>query len=417
MLSVVAFRDATTVFPCFRGMLERTGRRHAAVQPGPPEAQVEPQRAGTVKGSSGGMRVSIFRQMEEGGHEALIFCYDRPAGLKAIIALHDTTLGPGLGGCRMWPYASEDEAVRDSLRLSQGMTAKSALAGVNYGGAKVVIWGDPRSDKSEALFRALGRFIESLGGRVITGTDAGTYPEDFVLARSETRYVVGLPVEYGGSGDTSATTSFGVFAGIQACLEEVYGTDDLRDRRVVVQGCGKVGSRLARLLVEAGAAVTVADVDLQRARELASSCGARVVAAEDVYDEPCDVFAPCALGGVLNDETIPRLRCRIVAGAANNQLAEPRHAEELRRRDILWAPDYVINAGGLIQVADELEGFDRDRVLRKTAAIRPLLAEIFRVARQRSITTLEAADILVRRRLTGAAHLRSFYRPPARTAR
>ena len=357
------------------------------------------------------MRVSIFTQMAEGGHRALIFCHDPAAGLRAVMAIHDTTLGPGLGGCRMWTYASEEEAVRDALRLSQGMTAKSALAGVNYGGAKVVIWGDPERDKSEALFRALGRFVQSLGGRIITGTDAGTYPDDFVHARAETPYLVGLPPAYGGSGDSSETTAYGVFVGIQACLDEVFGSDDVRGRRVAIQGCGKVGEKLARRLVEAGARVTVADIDAVRARRLAGRYGVDVVPPDDIYDVSCDVFAPCALGGVLDDATIPRLRCRIVAGAANNPLAEPRHAAALQARRILYAPDYVINAGGLIQVADELDGFDRDRVLRKTAAIRPLLAEIFRIARQRSVTTLEAAELMVRRRLEGAARLRTFYRP------
>ena len=357
------------------------------------------------------MLVSIFEAMAAGGHRELVFCYDPAAGLRAVMAVHDTTLGPGLGGCRMWPYSSEEEVVQDALRLSQGMTAKSALAGVNYGGAKVVIWGDPGRDKSEALFRALGRFVHTLGGLVITGTDAGTNPEDFVAARWETPYLVGLPPAFGGSGDSSETTAYGVFVGIQACLEEVYGDADLRGRRVAVQGCGKVGSKLVRRLVEAGAEVTVTDVDPAKARAVARPYGLRVVDADAIYDEPCDVFAPCALGGVINDATIPRLRCRVVAGAANNQLEEPRHAAALQDRQILYAPDYVINAGGLIQVADELDGFDRDRVMRKTAAIGPMLRAIFRVARERSITTLEAAEWMVRRRLAGAAALRTFYRP------
>ncbi|WP_460039069.1 Leu/Phe/Val dehydrogenase [Thermaerobacter litoralis] len=355
--------------------------------------------------------MSIFEAMAAGGHRELVFCYDPAAGLRAVMAVHDTTLGPGLGGCRMWPYSSEEEVVQDALRLSQGMTAKSALAGVNYGGAKVVIWGDPGRDKSEALFRALGRFVHTLGGLVITGTDAGTNPEDFVAARWETPYLVGLPPAFGGSGDSSETTAYGVFVGIQACLEEVYGDADLRGRRVAVQGCGKVGSKLVRRLVEAGAEVTVTDVDPAKARAVARPYGLRVVDADAIYDEPCDVFAPCALGGVINDATIPRLRCRVVAGAANNQLEAPRHAAALQDRQILYAPDYVINAGGLIQVADELDGFDRDRVMRKTAAIGPMLRTIFRVARERSITTLEAAEWMVRRRLAGAAALRTFYRP------
>ena len=357
------------------------------------------------------MRVSIFAAMAAGGHRQLVFCHDPAAGLRALVAIHDITLGPGLGGCRMWPYATEAEAVADALRLSQGMTAKSALAGVNYGGAKVVIWGDPNRDKSEVLFRALGRFVHSLGGMVVTGTDAGTNPEDFVAARQETPYLVGLPPAYGGSGDSSETTAYGVFVGIQACLEEVYGDGDLKGRRVAVQGCGKVGSKLVRRLVEAGAEVAVADVDAARSRAVARRYGARVVDPEAIYDEPCDVFAPCALGGVINDATVPRLRCRVVAGAANNQLAEPRHAAALQDRGILYAPDYVINAGGLIQVADELDGFDRDRVMRRTAAIGPMLRAIFRVARERSITTLEAAEWMVRRRLAGVAALRTVYRP------
>lgn len=356
--------------------------------------------------------MEIFAEMAREGHEQLIFCHDRVTGLRAIIAIHDTTLGPALGGCRMYLYPGEDDAIADALRLSRGMTYKSAAAGVNHGGGKAVMWGDPRSGKGEALFRALGRFVQALGGRFITGTDMGTFKEDFVWARAETGYLVALPEEYGGSGDSSIITAYGVYRGMQAAAQEAWGDTQLRGRTVAVQGVGKVGYHLVEHLIDDGARVIIADVvpeNVQRTTQAFPQV--QTVSAADIYGVACDIFAPCAIGGILNDDTIPQLRCRVVAGAANNVLREPRHGDELHRRGILYCPDYVINAGGLIQVADELQGFNRDRAVRKTAGIFELLREIFSISRREGIPTYRAADVLAERRLAAIAAVQRLYVP------
>ncbi|HEY8393292.1 MAG TPA: Glu/Leu/Phe/Val dehydrogenase dimerization domain-containing protein [Thermaerobacter sp.] len=352
----------------------------------------------------------VFDRMEQLGHEQVVFCHDKYSGLKAIIAIHDTTLGPALGGCRMWPYASEEEAIIDALRLARGMTYKNAAMGLNYGGGKSVIIGNPRTDKSEALFRAFGQFVESLGGRYITAEDVGTTAEDMAFIAMETAHVVGLP---GRSGDPSPATAYGVFCGIKACLAEVYGDESLQGRRVAIQGLGHVGYHLARLLREAGAELIVTDIDPERAERAAREFDARVVPPDTVYDAECDIFAPCALGAILNDETISRLRCRIVAGSANNQLAEPRHAAELERRGIVYAPDYVINGGGVIHVAEETApgGYNRERAFAKVATIYDKVRAVLRIAREEGITTAEAADRLAERRLEAIGRLRRFHLP------
>ncbi|MGE5542429.1 MAG: Glu/Leu/Phe/Val dehydrogenase dimerization domain-containing protein, partial [Bacillota bacterium] len=290
--------------------------------------------------------MEIFKAMAQDGHEQLVFCRNRATGLKAIIGIHDTSLGPALGGCRMWPYKTEEDAIVDVLRLSKGMTYKSAAAGCNYGGGKMVVWGDPQKDKSEAMFRALGRFVEGLDGRFLTGTDVGTVSGDFVWASYETDKVNALPEEYGGSGDSSIITAFGVWKGMKACAKEVFGAESLKDLRIVVQGVGKVGYHLVGHLIDEGASVTIADINKGYVERVTSKYPVKVVDPDAVYDVECDVFSPCALGAVINDDTTKRLKCRIVAGAANNQLKEDRHGQELKARGILYAPDYVINAGG-----------------------------------------------------------------------
>ncbi|HEY8552862.1 MAG TPA: Glu/Leu/Phe/Val dehydrogenase dimerization domain-containing protein [Thermaerobacter sp.] len=352
----------------------------------------------------------VFANMEAMGHEQVVFCYDRTTGLKAIIAIHDTTLGPALGGCRMWPYASEEDALVDVLRLSRGMTYKHAAMGLNFGGGKSVIIGDPRRDKSEMLFRAFGQFVDSLGGRYITAEDVGTGTEDMAYIAMETRHVVGLP---GRSGDPSPATAYGVFRGMKACLGEAFGDESFQGRVVAIQGLGHVGAHLARLLHEAGARLVVTDIDPERAQRVAAEFGAQVVPPDAIYDVECDVFAPCALGAILNDETIPRLRCRIVAGSANNQLAEPRHGAELARRGILYAPDYVINGGGVIHVADEYApgGYDRDRAFARVATIYDKIKAILAMAREQGITTAEAADRLAEQRIRAIAQLRRLHMP------
>ncbi|MBT9259280.1 MAG: leucine dehydrogenase [Clostridiales bacterium] len=345
--------------------------------------------------------MGIFDDMARGGHEQVMFFREPTTGLRAILAFHNTVLGPGLGGTRMYPYASEEEALEDVLRLSKGMTYKSAAVDLDFGGAKCVIWGDPRRDKTPELMRALGRFVEGLKGRFYTGTDVGTTPEDFAVAAKECRYIVGLPKAYGGGGDSSVPTAKGVFYGMQAVAQFLWGSPDLKGRRIAIQGVGKVGEKLARHLHEAGAELILADVDEARAKTVAEELGAQVVAPDEILYQPCDILSPCALGGILNEETIPRLKCQAVAGSANNQLKEPEDGHRLHQRGILYAPDYIINAGGLIQVADELDprGFHEERVLAKTLAIKESLLRIFALAKEKGISPAEAADHLVEEKL------------------
>lgn len=352
--------------------------------------------------------MGVFDRMAEHGHEQVFFCWQPDVNLRAIIAFHDTTMGPGLGGTRMRPYPSVDEALTDALRLSRGMTYKSAAVDVDFGGAKCVILGDPRTEKSPELFRALGRFVDGLGGRFFTGTDVGTYPEDFVHAARESGFFVGLPAEYGGSGDSSIPTAHGVFHGMKAAALHLWGDESLAGRTVAIQGVGKVGAKLARALAKEGARLLLADLNSGAAVALAKEAGGQAVPTEEILTSDCDILSPCALGGVLNDETIPALRCRAVAGSANNQLADARHGAMLHERGILYAPDYVINAGGLIQVADELhpEGPNPERVLHRTQAIRDILLAIFRLSAERGVPTSEAADRLVEERLARTFRIR-----------
>ncbi|MCL4515708.1 MAG: leucine dehydrogenase [Firmicutes bacterium] len=353
--------------------------------------------------------MKIFDEMAKNGHEQLIFNYDRTTGLKAIIAIHDTTLGPALGGCRMWNYSSEEEAVIDALRLSRGMTYKCGISGVDFGGGKTVIIGDPQRGKSEELFRALGRFVETLGGRYYTGTDVGTTYDDFVYVSRETSSVVGLPEEYGGSGNSSIITAFGVWKGIKACARTVFGSDSLSGLTIAIQGLGKVGGHLVELLHQEGAELVVTDINEEYVRDIKERYPVHVVAPEEIFGVSCDIFSPNALGAVLNDETIPRLKCKIVAGAANNQLKEPRHGDMLFEKGVLYAPDYVINAGGLIQVADEFDGYSKDRAFKKAAGIYDTLIKIFAIARHRNIPPFRAVDEIVERRISRIGDIRGMY--------
>lgn len=363
-------------------------------------------------------RMGIFDKMAEHRHEQVTFCFDRVSGLKSIIAIHNTSLGPALGGTRMWPYNSEHEMLDDVLRLSRGMTYKSGAAGCNFGGGKATVWGDPAKDKSELLFRALGTFIQSFDGRFITGTDVGTVGDDFVFAHAVTPYVVALPEEHGGSGDSSVTTAFGVWHGLRACAEAVFGRPALKGLRVAVQGVGKVGFRLVGYLLEEGAVVIVTDVAAANVEKTMKAYAGKVttVAPEAIFDVDCDIFSPNALGAVISDVTIPRLKARIVAGAANNQLAEERHGDELHRRGILYAPDYVINAGGLIQAAEEFPTFSRERALKHAAAIYDALKRIFAISKRDDIPTYRAADLMVEERLAAVASGRIYVRRPGGTA-
>lgn len=352
--------------------------------------------------------MDLFKKMAAEGHEQVMFLRDKAGGkLKSIVAFHDSTLGPPLGGTRMYPYASEEEAVTDALRLSKGMTLKSGASGLNHGGVKGIIWGDPEKDKDEILLRAYGRFIEGLKGRFITGTDVGTYSTDFVDVGSETKYVVGLPVEYGGSGDTSVLTAYGVFLGIKACIKETTGKEDLKGVKVAVQGVGKVGSKLCRHLREAGASVVLTDVREDIARSIAAEVGGTYVKPDEILSVEADVLSPNALGAVINEKTIPLLKCKIVCGGANNQLATPEDAERLYRRGILYAPDYVVNAGGVIQVADELLGFNRERARLKVERIPALLKTIFAISKREGVNTEMAATRMVEERIAGVTKLKA----------
>jgi leucine dehydrogenase len=344
--------------------------------------------------------MDVFSSPAFDEHEQVNLFYHRDSGLRAIVALHDTTLGPAVGGCRMWPYATEADAITDVLRLSKGMTFKAAMADLPYGGGKTVIIGAPKTDKSEALFRALGRAIDSLGGRYYTGEDVGTSPQDMDWAGEETTYVLGS-TRGGGSGDPSPVTARGVWLGIRAAVAHKLQRNDLAGVRVAIQGLGHVGYNLARLLAQDGARLIVADIDQTRVERAADELAAKVVDIDAILSAECEVLAPCALGGVLNDDTIPRLACQIVAGAANNQLLEDRHGAALHARGILYAPDYVINAGGLINIALELQpgGYDRARALAQVGAIGTTLAEVFERATRAGLPTHEVADRIARERI------------------
>ena len=339
------------------------------------------------------------------GYERVVKAEDPVSGLKALIAVHDTTLGPALGGLRMWPYRSWDEAIFDVLRLSRGMTYKSAVADTGLGGGKSVILGNPKTDKSEALFRAMGRFIDYLDGTYITAEDVGTAVDDMVNVRKETKWVTGLPCSLGSSGDPSPYTSLGVFRGQKACLEEAFGSGDFRGKVVAIQGMGHVGTFLADLLHEAGAKMIVTDISPEKCKDVIAKYGAAFVPPDSIYDVPCDVFAPCALGAVINDETLKRLKTKIVAGGANNVLLREDHGDRLREAGILYAPDYVINAGGIINVSLEVEpgGYDEARSRKKVENIYNALKSIFHISRERGISTNRASnhlaeDILARGR-------------------
>lgn len=357
------------------------------------------------------MGTQILAKMEEYDHEEIIFFQNKDAGLKAIVAIHNTVLGPALGGTRMWPYASEEDALKDVLRLSRGMTYKAAAAGLNLGGGKAVIIGDPKKDKSQTLFSVYGKFLNTLGGRYITAEDVGTDVNDIEYMYTETDFVVGIEASHGGSGDPSPFTALGVFQGIQACCNRTFGSDELRGRTVVVQGIGAVGSKLARLLVGAGAKVVIADVDTARVDHLKKELGVEAVKAEEAPSVPCDIFAPCALGAVINDKSVDQLKCKIVAGAANNQLERLENAERLKQREILYAPDYVINAGGLMNVYLELEGYSRERAERMTRGIYYNLNQIFQMAEDRKISTAAAADQLVTQRLDKVGRASAIFEP------
>ena len=329
-------------------------------------------------------------------YEQIVFGHDAETGLRTIIAIYSTARGPALGGTRMWKYANEDEALADALRLGKAMAYKAACADLPLGGGKAVIIGDARKDKTDDLMRAYGRQVEQLGGRYITTADVGTTVKDLDVIAETTRFVTGTS---GGSGDPSPVTAHGVWHGLRAVAETAFGESGLSGKHVVVQGVGKVGSGVARRLRDEGARVTVADIDAEAARALADEIGADVVDAAEAMEVPCDVFSPCALGPIVTDKTVDSFKCRAIAGAANNQLEQPSLARALADAGILYAPDYVINAGGLINVEDELHGYNAARAHRKAESIADTLRQIFRLAEDRGILPAEAADMVAEERI------------------
>jgi leucine dehydrogenase len=352
--------------------------------------------------------MDLFTQMTSMGHENVLFCSNPDVGLQAIIAVHSTVLGPGLGGVRMWPYASLDEALTDVLRLSRGMTYKAAAAGLDLGGGKAVIVGDSKKAKSEALFRAFGQFVETLGGRYITAEDVGTDMDDMELVYSETRWVTGISPAHGGGGDPSPVTAYGVLQGIKAAARWQLGDAALTGRSVAIQGLGSVGYHLAGYLKEEGAKVFGADLDAESIARAETEHGIEIVPVDQILAAECDILAPCALGAALNERTIPQLRCKVVAGAANNQLAdEERDGRALLERGILYAPDFVINAGGLINVYNELmTSYNRERALRMTRGIFLNLTKVFETSRNESISTSAAAERVAEERIRKVAAVR-----------
>lgn len=354
--------------------------------------------------------MEIFEYMERYNYEQLTVYADPATGLKAIISIHDTTLGPACGGARVWPYASEDEAILDALRLSRAMTYKSAAAGLPLGGGKAVIIADSHRQKTEALMRAFGRFVDTLGGRYLTTTDVGTTGRDLEYMRQETKHVLGLPTSMGGSGDTSIMTGLGIYMGMKACAKEIWGSDSLSGKRVAMQGFGKVGFHTAHHLLKENAQLVVTDV-YEGARDKARELGIEVVAPEEIYDVPCDIFSPCALGGVINGDTIPRLQCQLVAGGANNQLLTEADGEELHRRGVLYAPDYVINAGGIINAEAEIgAAYNSDRAREQTERIYETMGRVIEISKRQEIPTSQAADHLAQERLDSVRGVRQIFR-------
>ncbi|MGH3257313.1 MAG: Glu/Leu/Phe/Val dehydrogenase dimerization domain-containing protein [Streptosporangiaceae bacterium] len=363
------------------------------------------------------MAFDLLSYMSRWGHKKVIACADPDTGLRAVIAIHSTALGPATGGTRMWPYESDDQALLDALRLARGMTYKYAAAGVDLGGGKGVIIGDPRTDKTEALLRAYGRFVDSLRGEYLTGEDVGTTLEDMETIYAETNHVVTLPEHCGGAGDISPATALGSVMAAKACAERVWGSPSLEGRRVALQGLGIVGSKALPLMLAEGAVVVVTDLDQQRVTWARDTHGVAAVEPEEIYRQDVDIFAPYALGGVINDETIPQLRCRIVAGSANNILAEERHGDELERRGLVYAVDYVANSGGTIFDTDRLRkgGFQPDRAMTNVRRIFERIHEIFDIAAARQLPLYRAADLLAEQRIASLKSLPLLDAPRPRT--
>jgi leucine dehydrogenase len=353
--------------------------------------------------------MEIFKYLEQYDYEQVVFCQDKQSGLKAIIAIHDTTLGPALGGTRMWTYESEEAAIIDALRLAKGMTYKNAAAGLNLGGGKTVIIGDPRKDKSEELFRAFGRYIQGLNGRYITAEDVGTTVADMDLIHEETDYVTGISPAFGSSGNPSPVTAYGVYVGMKAAAKEAFGTDSLEGKIVAIQGVGNVAYTLCKYLHEEGAQLIVTDINKEAVQRAVEDFGARAVDPNEIYGVECDIYAPCALGATINDDTIPQLKAKVIAGSANNQLKDTRHGDLIHEMGIVYAPDYVINAGGVINVADELYGYNHERAIKKVDQIYASIEKVIAISKRDGIPTYVAADRMAEERIEKMRNSRSQF--------
>ncbi len=354
--------------------------------------------------------MQIFEMLEKNDHEQVVYCSNAESGLRAIIAIHDTTLGPALGGTRMWNYVTSDEALNDVLRLSRGMTYKAAVAGLNLGGGKAVIIGDSRTQKNELLFRTFGKFVDGLAGRYITAEDVGTDVRDMEFVRMETKYVTGISKALGGSGDPSPVTAYGVYVGMKACAKAKWGNDSLRGRKIAVQGAGHVARYLCEHLYSEGAELYITDIVDDKVKAVLETVKAHVVKPDEIYDTDAEIFAPTALGGIINDQTIAKLKCEIIAGGANNQLEdEDKHGKMLLEKGILYAPDYVINAGGLINVSNELEGYRQDRAMKQAEAIYDIVSKVLAISKEQNIPTHTASNKLAEERLQQIGGIRKIY--------
>ncbi|WP_077213915.1 branched-chain amino acid dehydrogenase [Bacillus dakarensis] len=353
--------------------------------------------------------MQIFDYMKKYDYEQLIFCQDKESGLKGIIAIHDTTLGPALGGTRMWTYDSEEAAIEDALRLARGMTYKNAAAGLNLGGGKTVLIGDPSKDKNEEMFRAFGRYIQGLNGRYITAEDVGTTVADMDIIHEETDYVTGISPAFGSSGNPSPVTAYGVYRGMKAAAKDAFGSDSLEGKVIAVQGVGNVAYNLCKHLHEEGAKLIVTDINKKAVAKAVEQFGAKAVEPHEIYSSSCDIFAPCALGAVINDESIKQIKAKVIAGAANNQLKDQRHGDMIHELGIVYAPDYVINAGGVINVADELYGYNRERAMKRVEGIYDNISKVIEIAKRDKIPTYKAADRMAEERIEKMRRSRSQF--------
>ena len=342
----------------------------------------------------------VISQMQINNHEQIVFCNDNDSGLKAIIAVHNTVLGPSLGGLRMWPYKTEMEALNDVLRLSRGMTYKSSVAGLNLGGGKAVIIGDAKKDKTEALLRRFGKFVDGLSGRYITAEDVGVSSKDMEIISKETRYVTGLPESIGGSGDPSPVTAYGVYLSMKASAKERWGSDSLNGKKIAVQGVGHVGEYLVKFLSKEKAKIFIADINDEKLKSVSKEYGAEVISGDKMYDLDLDIYAPCALGATINTENLNKLKCSIICGAANNQLADEKiHGEMVLKKGILYAPDFVVNAGGIINVYSEWIKNTREQAMKQTESIYNTISNVFKISKAENVPTYIVANRLAEKRI------------------